>query len=154
MMDEAAGKWFVYRVNVDGKLAYIGKGCGRRWLVSAKRIGGIAGVIRFFRKETDAIKQERLLIALHKPPANKTAGGEGRSKYRADRDSMIERAWIKDAYAKEDSGWWLDRLAAICFRKCEGHAPSNGEAKWLNRLKKELMHSGGDLNLRLQSVES
>lgn len=127
-------RWYVYRVNLAGKLAYIGKGCGKRLLISARRIGGVAGILEYFDREIDALKAERKLIAMHSPPLNKTAGGEGYTRRRSDRDAAIARQWRKEAYAAEFSGFWLDRLAAICFRKCEGILPTELERHWVMNL--------------------
>lgn len=147
-------RWYVYRVQIGSELAYIGKGTANRFLTSARRLGGIAGILEFFERERSALKRERELIALHRPRLNKTAGGEGRSKTRRSSDAAIERRWREEAYAKETSGWWLDKLAAICFRKCEGIAPSMDERKWLMNLKNAPMHNAAGLMLRVPIAAS
>jgi hypothetical protein len=103
---------------------YIGKGCRYRYLASAKKHGGIAGIIEHFKREKDALKREIELIAEFSPPLNKTKGGEGKSKqpYR-NPDLIIKREQDKDAreaYRKADeSPSYLNILAAACYARIE-----------------------------------
>lgn len=113
-------RWYVYRVQVGSELVYIGKGTGLRYLVSARRLNGIAGVLEYFPRERSALKREKELIAQLRPRLNKTAGGEGKSRISRPSDASIERKWAQDAYERAArTGWWLDRLIALAFKRCE-----------------------------------
>lgn len=112
--------WYVYAVFDAGQLLYIGKGAGNRYLVSAGRVGGVAGILEHFSTETKALKRERQLIAQFSPPLNKTKGGEGRSRIKRRSDESFDRVWTKQAYDRADkSSWWLDQLGAAAFARCE-----------------------------------
>jgi len=132
-----SARWYVYRVNIGAELVYIGKGCGDRYIGSAKRIGGIAGILEWFRDERKALLREIDLIAKYRPRLNKTAGGEGRSfteAFQAAKDARIGIRWEREAYEKEDrTGNWIDRLIAANFAKVELNSrgikwPSEGPA--------------------------
>ncbi|HUD11999.1 MAG TPA: hypothetical protein VMS08_06315 [Candidatus Saccharimonadia bacterium] len=117
-------RWYVYAVHVNGLLAYIGKGTNQRYLVSARRLGGIAGILKYFKSERLAIECECRLIARFKPEFNKTKGGEGFTRLRlwskAAKDAAIERRWTQEAYDRADkTGYWLDILGAAAFARCE-----------------------------------
>ena len=113
-------KWFVYRVNVSGALAYIGKGSGRRHLSSARRLGGIAGIMEHFGREKSALKREIELIAELKPPMNRSPGGEGYSGKQPPRPFNWKLHWAKPAYERAlRSNYWLDWLAAAAYLRCE-----------------------------------
>ncbi len=113
-------RWYVYALIRDGIIVqYIGKGSGRRHKVSARRHGGECKILAEFDSERSALKYEREMIAKHKPELNKTKGGEGRSRIRRKSDAAIEAKWRSEAYANENSGFWVDKLIAQCFRKCE-----------------------------------
>jgi hypothetical protein len=97
----AARRWYVYKILVDGSLAYIGKGCGKRAAVSAKRLRGTPEIIRTYAREWAALRLEKRLIAELSPPLNKTSGGEGKSKKsRAPSEGAIQRGWAQAALAR------------------------------------------------------
>lgn len=114
-------RWFVYFVFDGCRLLYVGKGSGSRWLVSAKRLNGIAGIVRYFDTESQALKAEKRYIADLNPPANKTAGGEGKSKRRRGFD--YARKWRNDAFdrAARPGSSWIDKLLSECYRRCEAN---------------------------------
>ena len=75
--DDVRLKFYVYAVKVDGQIAYVGKGTGRRASVSAKRCNGEWEILKSFAKEDAAFAYEREMIALHKPGLNISTGGNG-----------------------------------------------------------------------------
>ena len=110
-------RWYVYRVNVNGSLAYVGKGSGTRYLKSAERLNGIGGVIKYFARETAAYSFEKKLVAELQPWANKVAGGGGSdSKYRPS-DAAIEAKWEREAYERASSGHPIDILIAFAWAR-------------------------------------
>lgn len=117
-------RWYVYRVNLNGVLAYIGKGSKDRFLTSARRLGGIAGILESFPKESQALKREIELIAQFNPLFNRSKGGEGKTHSREwsdeRRDRALERSWREKAYAEADkSGTWRSRFFAAAYARCE-----------------------------------
>ena len=74
----AAWRFYVYDVlSADGQLLYVGKGSGRRNLVSGAQRGGIGMIVAMFKKESDAYKFERDRIAELAPTLNRHPGGNG-----------------------------------------------------------------------------
>jgi HEAT repeat protein len=59
--------YYVYSVHLDGRLLYIGKGTGKRRLVSAERLGGISRIRAIFDSETKALLFEARLIRRFRP---------------------------------------------------------------------------------------
>lgn len=113
-------KWFVYRVHLGGQCIYVGKGCGIRYLVSARRLGGIAGIVRYFDRESQALSFEKKLIAELSPPMNKTGGGEGRSCRRRVLNRVIERRWLHEAVDRAiQTRSYVDVLIAAAFLRSE-----------------------------------
>jgi hypothetical protein len=113
--------WYVYIVKIGAEFSYVGKGAGYRWLTSAKRLGGMAGIVEFFPKERDALARERELIAAYQPRLNKTAGGEGRSKKKIKRN--MDAYWFRknrqEAYQAADKyGSWWRWLCAAAWARC------------------------------------
>lgn len=92
----AIWKFYTYAVtNDDGEIIYIGKGSGRRRLVSEKR-GVCSHEVARFKREKDAYKHECELIAEYAPIQNKHPGGNGSrcqvERYRKTKeDREIER---------------------------------------------------------------
>ena len=116
-------KWYVYQVRLAGRLLYIGKGNGYRYLTSAKIRGGIAGIVGYFKREKDALKHEIDSIAEFKPPLNKTKGGEGYTRKRVPYE-ISEDVWLKhmsaSSYKKADiSPTYLNTLIAACYARAE-----------------------------------
>lgn len=68
---------FVYAVKQGEKVVYIGKGTGRRAHVSARKFDGLPYILANFDCEDKAFAHERELIAIHNPPMNVCAGGNG-----------------------------------------------------------------------------
>jgi hypothetical protein len=116
----ASGYWYVYFVKIGYEFAYVGKGCGARYLISAKEKGGIAGIVEFFEKESSALRREKQLIAAYRPRLNKTPGGEGKSyRFKPRRDDRLEARWVREAYQAADSyGNWYRQLIAAAFARC------------------------------------
>ncbi len=63
-------EYYVYSIHRDGRLLYVGKGCGRRGLQSAQRLSGRARVRASFTSEKQALSFERRLIERFNPPEN------------------------------------------------------------------------------------
>jgi hypothetical protein len=111
-------RWYVYAVYQSGVLLYIGKGTRGRYIISARRCNGIAGVLEYFRSEKQAVRRERELIAEFKPPMNKTKGGEGYTGRRYRNEELAEaRYWHrqrKEAYENADKypNYWTYLFAA------------------------------------------
>lgn len=86
---------YVYKIERDGQVIYIGKGTGRRFHNQKRRFGGDDGsaIIERCKSETHAFKRERELIAEMGPQLNKCAGGNGGRKkrvyYRRSKDEML-----------------------------------------------------------------
>lgn len=114
-----SARWYVYRVQIGSELVYIGKGTGIRYLLSARRLNGIAGILEFFDRERAALKREKELIAKLKPPLNRTAGGEGKSRIRRPSDAAIEHRWEREIYERAvTTGSPVDILIAVAWAKC------------------------------------
>lgn len=58
-----AWKYYVYEVERDGRVVYVGKGCGRRLSVSARARDGRASIVAYFKHEEFALQFERRRIA-------------------------------------------------------------------------------------------
>jgi hypothetical protein len=114
-------EWYVYRVNVNGQLGYIGKGHKSRYLISARRLNGIAGILEWFRHEGSALRREKQLIAAFKPPFNKTKGGEGDSRLMVKDPIRRELTKSRDeAYKRADkTNGCLSILAAAVWARSE-----------------------------------
>lgn len=86
---------YVYKIERDGQVIYVGKGTGRRFHNQKRRFGGDGGsaIIERCKSESCAFKRERELIAEMKPPLNKCSGGNGGRKrcvyYRRSKDEML-----------------------------------------------------------------
>jgi hypothetical protein len=64
-------EYYVYSIHDrDGRLIYVGKGCDRRHLTSAQRLGGKSRIRAEFDSEAHALKFERRLIQTFKPRFN------------------------------------------------------------------------------------
>ena len=87
-------RFYVYRfVDENGDVAYVGKGCGRRFSVQFSRFDMTGDIVSWHAKEDDAYKEERRLIAELRPYLNKCSGGNGSratpaKKVRERRDSF------------------------------------------------------------------
>lgn len=117
-------RWYVYRVNVSGVLAYIGKGTKGRFLVSAHRLNGIAGILEWFHKERDALKREVQLIREFNPPLNRSKGGEGKSQFNGWDEERREKRFIETqthrAYKEADRTMgWRSLFFAACYARIE-----------------------------------
>jgi hypothetical protein len=113
-------RWYVYRINVDGRLGYIGKGTHDRMLYSARRLNGIAGVLRYFSDEVAAYRCEMKLIAQLRPPLNKSKGGEGGCLSIEVRTARELQTLCRRAYKKADeTKGLLSILAAAAYARCE-----------------------------------
>lgn len=63
--------YYVYSIHgVDGVLLYVGKGCGRRSVQSARRQSGKPRIRATFSSEKQALAFERRLIERFNPPNN------------------------------------------------------------------------------------
>jgi hypothetical protein len=70
--------FYLYRIFQGEETLYIGKGSGYRLSHQKRRFRADGEIIvDGIESETDAYRQERALIALHKPPLNKHVGGNG-----------------------------------------------------------------------------
>jgi hypothetical protein len=77
--------FYTYRIfNEYGDTLYIGKGSGYRLKNQIKRFGFFGEVLKTFDSEAKCLRDEIRLIAKHKPPLNKTRGGEAGGKERLD----------------------------------------------------------------------
>lgn len=56
-------RFYVYEIERDGEVIYVGKGCGKRHLQSAKERGGAAVIVAYFMTEAAALDFERERIA-------------------------------------------------------------------------------------------
>lgn len=113
------GHWYVYLIKIGYEFAYVGKGCGSRYLISAREKNGIGGIVEYFDKESQALKREKQLIAAYRPRLNKTAGGEGKSyKFRPRKNRREFDRWIREAYqaADFDANWYRLLIAASYAR--------------------------------------
>ena len=115
------GYWYVYRVNVNGRVAYIGKGHKRRYIESARRLKGIAGILECFKHEGAALRREKQLIREFNPPFNKTKGGEGDSRHMV--KDPVRRDLTKfrnEAYKRSDkTNGCLSIFVAACWARSE-----------------------------------
>lgn len=70
---------YVYRIERDGVVVYVGKGTGRRFHNQHRAMNGDGGseIIEYCKNETAAFKRERALIQELKPTLNLCAGGNG-----------------------------------------------------------------------------
>jgi len=64
-------EFYVYSIHRDGRLAYIGKGSGRRSEQSARRLNGRARVRASFNNERAALNFEMRLIKRFNPKYNR-----------------------------------------------------------------------------------
>jgi hypothetical protein len=70
--------FYLYRIFQGEETLYIGKGSGYRLSHQKRRFQADGEIIvDGIESEADAYRQERALIALHKPPLNKHVGGNG-----------------------------------------------------------------------------
>mgnify|MGYP000479244354 CR=1 FL=1 len=71
-------RFYVYELaHPDGRIAYVGKGSGRRLAVQARRTGLAGAEVCRFMREDDAYAHERERIAALAPDLNRHPGGNG-----------------------------------------------------------------------------
>lgn len=93
----AKQKWqfYVYDVlNAAGEVIYVGKGSGKRFLVSLRERGGASAAINaFFKREKDAYAHEVARITEIAPTLNRHPGGNGS---KAARTVTRKAAWERE----------------------------------------------------------
>lgn len=137
----AARVWFVYRLMDHEEIIYIGKGFGNRHRVSARERGGVPEIIETFVNEKKALDAEKEYIAKHRPPLNKTNGGEGATRASTVRKMAYERREEKrlehkakvTCYAEADKGILLSLFAGLCY--CRLDKNKERFVSYLGRLK-------------------
>lgn len=69
--------YYTYRIfNEYGDTLYIGKGSGYRLRKQVRRFGFYGEILNHYSDEAACLRAEIRLIAKHKPPLNKSKGGE------------------------------------------------------------------------------
>lgn len=69
--------FFVYVITSGETPLYVGKGCGNRHKVSARKFGGQPRILEMCGTDQEAFDREKHWIAELRPSENKTAGGNG-----------------------------------------------------------------------------
>lgn len=76
---------YVYVLEQDGVIEYVGKGSGRRLTVQQRKFGMTGRIVKRFETSDQAYKFEKAHIAATNPVLNKYAGGNGSKNKRATR---------------------------------------------------------------------
>lgn len=96
--DEETRRFYVYALLQDGVAQYIGKGSGRRILVQERKFNLAGVILRWFSSESASYKFERAAIKEHRPPLNKSPGGDGSRAKR--RRRAVLKEWSRADVAR------------------------------------------------------
>lgn len=118
--------FFVYAVMDGATPLYVGKGCGRRHLISAKKHGGTAKIIERFDCEDAAFARERHWIAELMPQNNISPGGNGGRSRPASKWDVPKQ--YKGRLSKTE---W--RAAVRSFQKLQAEIDEVGSRKYVAR---------------------
>lgn len=118
--EDVRRKYYVYEVlGPDGEIIYVGKGTGRRHLVSLKqRSGSSSRVVKYFDSEPAALRFEQRHIANAKPSLNLCKGGNGG---RCAKKSPRKDSWQK-AFDAIGSRRYAARLLLACYQSIARHS--------------------------------
>ena len=119
-MAQTQHRFYIYDIlSHDGSVIYVGKGSGRRHLVSKAQRGGAASrIVEWFASEAKAYAAEVARIALIRPVMNLHKGGNG--------SKATKRAARKDRWEKTLSLIGSRKYAALLVLAAVRSIKNNG----------------------------
>lgn len=106
--------FYVYRLyDLSGETLYIGKGSGTRLQVQKRRFGALGEIVKTFKSERAAYREEVRQIAVHRPRLNQNRGGGGgiygqqNANQKYDATDVLIQVLARMFYCKSRTGKWM-----------------------------------------------